>query len=276
MNNNLIVLEQVPIISEQLKLVSEEISKKTSEAINLECTEDNKNIVKKTRTELSKEFQELENKRKELKNEIIKPYNEFMEKVYEPLISDKFKKADGILKEKINNIELQQKEEMQKETKQYFQDYAESLKIDFLDFSMANINILLSKSIKSLKNECKEFIDGVKNDLDVINLQEYKDEILYEYKNCLSLNRSIQIVNDRKKQIELQKQREEEVQKVKELEKNNIEQIEEIIAPEIIDENLETETEKEKEYEMTFRVTATKEKLKQLKQFLIENNYKFE
>lgn len=272
MENDLIVLKQVPIIAEKLKMVSEEIDKQTQNAIALECNEETKTIVKKTRAELNKEFQQLEEKRKELKTQIIKPYDDFMEQVYEPLISSKFKNADTILKDKISSVENELLQEKKNEIENYFKDYAQSNEVDFLDISMTKINILLSKSNASLKNECKEFIDKIVNDLKVIELQENKTEILVEYKNNLNLALSIQIVENRHKQLEIEKQKEIERQKALEIETQNIQQVEEIVAPMEIEEPKE----QEQEYEMTFKVKGTLQELKLLKEFLIANNIKFE
>lgn len=272
MENDLIVLKQVPIIAEKLKMVSEEIDKQTQNAIALECNEETKTIVKKTRAELNKEFQQLEEKRKELKTQIIKPYDDFMEQVYEPLISSKFKNADTILKDKISSVENELLQEKKNEIENYFKDYAQSNEVDFLDISMTKINILLSKSNASLKNECKEFIDKIVNDLKVIELQENKTEILVEYKNNLNLALSIQIVENRHKQLEIEKQKEIERQKALEIETQNIQQVEEIVAPMEIEEPKE----QEQEYEMTFKVKGTLQELKLLKDFLVANNIKFE
>ena len=54
-NNELIVIEQLPVIKEQLKLASAEVDKKVEEAMALVCTEDNVKIIKEVRASLNKE-----------------------------------------------------------------------------------------------------------------------------------------------------------------------------------------------------------------------------
>lgn len=273
---DLIQLVQEPIISEKLQAISQAIDDETNKAISLACTEENKTEIKKVRANLNKQFADLETKRKEIKAEISKPYDDFMEKVYNPLIATKFKNADEQLKEKIDTVENEIKENMRSEIEQYFNDYANSLEIDFLDFSNANINILLSKSDKALKTECREYIDKIKKDLDFIDTQENKEEILYEYKNHdYNLRDTLQVVEIRKRAIEEEKKNKEEKEKAKE---NATQRQNEIV--EIINEYSEIEQPKQEEelqkptaiLTCTFTVTATVEQLKELKQFLNDNH----
>jgi Protein of unknown function (DUF1351). len=95
--NDLIIIEQLPIIKERLASVSEEISKKTEEALAMICTEDTVKTVKTLRADLNKEFAEMEAQRKAVKDAVMKPYDEF-EALYKDLISSKFKNADAELK----------------------------------------------------------------------------------------------------------------------------------------------------------------------------------
>ena len=75
--------------------------------------------------------------------------------------------------------------------KKYFNEYKESNHIDFINYEQANINITLNNSLKSLKKEVTDFIDKVVNDLELINEEEYKVEILVDYKKSLNVADSI-------------------------------------------------------------------------------------
>jgi len=74
MNDNLIIVRQLPVIEDQLLQVKASIESRVGEALSLACTEDTYKAVKKARSELNKEYAELERRRKEVKASILAPY----------------------------------------------------------------------------------------------------------------------------------------------------------------------------------------------------------
>lgn len=268
MKEELIVVKQLPIIEENLKKISEEIDKRVELANSLICTEETVKEVKKTRAEISKQFKELETTRKDVKDMIMKPYNEFDE-VYKKYISDKFKNADSTLKNKIDTVENELKNKKEEEIKKFFNEYAENKEIDFVSYKQANINVTLSASMKSLKEQAALFIDRIADDINLINTQLYVDEMMIEYKKDLNVSKAITEVNNR--HIELKKvQQEKESKKEQKLtDESMLNKIDECLkAPKI---------EKAEEIlELTFKVRGTREKLKQLKEFLNNGGYDYE
>lgn len=206
--NDLIQIKQLPIIEEQLKAVSQEIETKVSEALGLICNEDTVKAIKDIRASLNKEAKEWEEKRKQVKEEIMKPYNDF-EKVYKENIIDKYKKADTELKTKVDTVEQELKDKKTETLKVYFNEYSKEAGVDFIKFENVGLNITLSASVKSLKEQIKGFIDKVVLDLLLINTQEHKAEILVEYKKILDVNNAIMTVKQRLKEIEEEKSKEE-------------------------------------------------------------------
>ena len=281
---NLIIIKQLPIIEEQLKAMSIEIDEKVEFAKSLVCTEDTVKEIKKTRAELNSDFKNLEEKRKEVKMAVLQPYNDF-EATYKMYVSDKFNMADKDLKTKIDDVENQLKEDKAAEIKAFFEEYRISNNIDFVNYENAGINVTLSASIKSLKEQAKSFIDRINDYLALIDTQENKAEIMVEYKKTLNFSQAITTVTSRLKAIEEQKQQEIERQQRIEEEKKVVEKVE-IIVPvveeikppveEIAPAQSATSQESEKVYEITFKVVATMEKLKALKSFLNEGGYKYE
>lgn len=281
---NLIIIKQLPIIEEQLKAMSIEIDEKVEFAKSLVCTEDTVKEIKKTRAELNSDFKNLEEKRKEVKMAVLQPYNDF-EATYKMYVSDKFNMADKDLKTKIDDVENQLKEDKASEIKAFFEEYRISNNIDFVKYENAGINVTLSASIKSLKEQAKSFIDRITDDLALIDTQEHKAEIMVEYKKTLNCSQAITTVTSRLKAIEEQKQREIERQQRIEEEKKIVEKVE-IIVPvveeikppveEIVPAQSAPSQESEKVYEIAFKVVATMEKLKALKSFLDEGGYKYE
>lgn len=287
---DLIVVKQLPQIEEHLKELSIDIDKKVENAKSLVCTEENVKTIKQVRADLNKEFKEVEQQRKMVKEQILAPYIQF-EEIYKTYISDKYKGADSDLETKIDTTENELRARKEQETRDYFEEYKQSLSIDFIKFEDAKIKVGLADSKTSLKKQAKDFIDRVNTDLATIMLQEHKEEILVEYKqNGYVLSTAISTVINRTKAIEEAKRKQEEL-KQKQLEE----------AQRIADENIKAQTEatkqalenfrvpeqevlqapiiEEKQEEiltLRFTVKGTRTKLKALKEFLVNGGYEYE
>ena len=259
--NELIIVEQLPIIKEKLKQISDEIDVKTTNALSLVCTEDTVKEIKVLRADLNKDFKELEEKRKSVKKQVLSPYEQF-EEVYKKYVSDKFKNADVELKNKIDEVEDNLKKEKELEIITYFNEYLQSKSIDFITYEMANINVTLSASLKSLKEQAKAFIDRVSDDLALIDTQEFKSEILVEYKRSLNVSQAITTVSARLKAIEEEKAKIEP----------KIDEAKENIKPQ----QNEIPVEKVNVQSMSILVTGTPFELDRLRKFLNEYEYDWE
>lgn len=275
MNNEIIVVKQLPIIQEQLQQIKADVTARVENAMSLVCTEDTISAVKDERANLNKEFKLWEEKRKEVKKAVLTPYEQF-EGVYKDCISDIFKKADADLKGKIDSVEKELKEEKATKVREYFAEYLASKNITMpLTFECANINVTLSASLKSLKEQAKAFIDRVCDDLNLIETQEYKDEIYHEYNSAYFLNVSgaITAVINRHKAIEEAKAREEERKAKTEVEQKTVEQVTEVLTPPTVVPPAERE---EQIFTLSFKVKGTKTQLRALKEFLNNGGYDYE
>ncbi len=278
-NQDLIVVKQLPIIQEQLKQLSEEIDKKVENAKGLICTEENKQAVKQVRTSMSKEFEELENQRKKVKEQVLAPYMQF-EEIYKQYVSDKYKSADLELKNKINAIEIEQKKKLEDEAKRYFEEYKESKDIDFIIFEKVGLKIGVSDNPTKLKKQIKTFIDQKVDDLNLIETQEHKAEILVEYKQSLNVSQAVTTVTNRFKAIEEEKRKQEEQEKLKkeiiEIAKESDKYVEKAeTKPEILQAPI-VEEKQEDILTVNFKVKGTRTKLKALKEFLENGGYDYE
>lgn len=273
-NQELIVVKQLPQIEEHLKELSLDVDKKVENAKNLVCTEENVTTIKQIRASLNKEFKEVEQQRKIVKEQILAPYMQF-EEIYKTYISDKYKSADNDLKVKIDSIENELKAKKEQEVKDYFEEYKTANNIDFITYEQTKINTTLSASMKSLKEQAKQFIDKIVDDLKLIETQEHKTEILVEYKQTLNVSQAITSVTNRFKAIEEEKKKieqEKELQKfildtAKESDKYSEQTI--LNAPVI-------EKKTEEILTLKFTVRGTKTKLRELKQFLENGGYDYE
>lgn len=273
-NQELIIVKQLPKIEEHLKDLSIKIDEKVNCAKTLVCTEENVKTIKQVRADLNKEFNDIEKQRKIVKEKVLAPYKQF-EEVYKMYVSEKYKTADTDLKTKIDNIENELKAQKEQEIKDYFEEYKTSKNIDFVTFKQANINITLTSSKKSLKEQAKKFIDEIVDDLKLIETQDYKEEILVEYKQTLNISRAIQDVVNRHKLLEEEKRKQEE--KLKEQEE--LSKLTNANIPSTAQEILAKPTVELKQDEiliLKFTVRGTKTKLKELKKFLEDGGYDYE
>ena len=268
--NEIVKIEQMPKVFSQLEKIGEIIKKKTSDLDKLECTEANKQEVKSRRTEINNTLALLEAKKKEIKNKLLEPYNVFEEK-YNKECKEKLQNASSILTEKINAIEIQQKLEKEQELREFADEYFNHYMIKgIVKFEDIGLNITLSASIKSLKEQTKAFCERISNDLKLIDLEEYKDEIVIEYLKNLDFAKSKMLVIERHRQLEEIKKREEELKTQQEQEQEIVEKVEEVVEEikppvEIIDVEAQ---EVEEIFTATFTVKTTKAKLKALKNFM--------
>jgi hypothetical protein len=277
MIKDLIEVKQLPVIEEQLRSVSTVIDERVKNATSLVCTEESVKTIKEIRAELNKDYKEFESKRKLVKEQVLKPYNDF-ENVYKECISDKFRNADVILKGKIYNVENELKSKKEKEIKEYFEEYKTANNIGFITYGQARINVTLSASMKSLKEQAKQFIDKIVDDLKLIETQEHKTEILVEYKQTLNVSQAITSVTNRFKAIEEEKKRQE--QKVVHIEMNENHEITQKSYEQLENAfNKPLEQPKEENEEiltLKFTVRGTRTKLRELKQFLESGGYDYE
>lgn len=278
MENEIIVIKQLPIIEEQLKSIKADIEAKISTALALKCDDETVKSIKVLRADLTKDFKKLEERRKMVKRKILSPYEAF-EAIYKECVTDLFTSADIELKNRIEEIEGRLKAEKRFDAEIYFNEYMQSKGIDFIDFSDANIKITLSVSKKSLYKQIKEFIDKICDELAVISVQENSDEILYFYKKresdtFLNVGKAITCVVEKYRAIEREKGRNAENAG---LEKQAEPKTDRQLAPPAVTIfSGDSASNPEKIYPLKFTVYGTMAQLKELKEFLINGGYKYE
>ncbi|MBQ9251602.1 MAG: DUF1351 domain-containing protein [Clostridia bacterium] len=307
MEQDLIVIKQLPVIEDQLQAVKASIEERVNTALSLVCTEETYKDVKKVRSELNKEFTELEKRRKEVKAGIMAPYDNF-ERVYKECAADIYTRADAALKTKISEVEDGLKGQKAEALQAYFEEYRESLGLekDFVTLAQTGIRVGLSDSLSGLKKRAAEFLDRIASDLKAIDAQETRDEVLTEYRKSFNLADAMMIVSRRHQEIEVAKRAREEAEarKAAEAEKQaailaaaaqsapevgeqgtaeNVPQAAPeapLAAPVAMDAPQEAShgewaPEAIQRYTTTFTVTGTMDQLKALKKFLNEGGYEY-
>ena len=269
--NEIVKIEQMPKVFSQLEMIGTYIDEKIKDIDILDCTEENKQEVKQRRTEINNILKELDDRRKFIKNKILEPYEMFNDK-YEQECKTKLITASEILKIKIDSIEDQQKIAKRMELYDFAMEYIAANDIqDFVTFDDIGLNITLSASMKSLKEEIIAFCEKVKQDIALINMEEYRDEILYEYKkNHGNFVQCKTMVLERHRELEeLAKKKAEELEK-KEEQQKVVEKVEEVlVAPKEIIEDDEIIT-------VTFTINDTKENIVKVREFMKKEGIKYE
>lgn len=274
--NEIAVVNQLPKITDKIKEIGENLDKRL-ERLNLDnliCSEETRKEMTELRTVLKNEQTEYETQRKNIKNEILKPYEEF-NKIYDENIKSKYDQAINVLSSKIVTVENTIKENTLSKMVELFEEYREAnlLKSDWLKFDELNIKLGINQLtpkgelIKKVKDEIIEKITKVKTEIDTIATMEYHDEILVEYIKNKDLGQAIRTVNDRHMILETIKQSNQEIKQQEEVIQANVKKV---------DKALQVPVEEEKLYTVKFSVTSTKDKLTELKKFLVNGGYKYE
>ncbi len=275
MSNEIIVVKQLPVIEQQLAQIKAKVTERVSAVTKLICTEETVKEIKKARTELNAEFKAWEDKRKEVKTAVMSPYEQF-EAVYKDCISDSYKAADKDLKQKIDEVEQELKNKKAAEVKSYFEEYLASKEIAFVTYEQAGINVTLSASLKSLKEQAKNFIDRIVSDLALIEtFTDLKAEILVEYKKSLNVSDAITGVKARTKAVQEEQARQEAEAEKRAAEAQRVEAIK-AAMPTPVEAPTEQTAAPEKKFCIRFTVKGTKEQLIALKKFLNEGEYEYE
>lgn len=306
MSTDLIVVKQLPVIEEQLRSVKMAIQNRVNAVLSMECTEDTYREIKKARADLNAEFRELESRRKTVKAQVEAPYKAF-EKVYKDCAADIYAQADRELGEKIYAVEGGLRRQKSDAVQAYFSEYRESLRLpaDIASYDFAGINVTLTASEKSLKKQAKDYLDRIREDLTLIDTLPDRDEVLAEYRKCMSVSKAVQAVRDRHARIEAERQRRLEAEEAARKTQEHTAEVEQVIAEEeelavpepaeapadefhapVVEpdseENAAEEAPAEPEatpanrFAVSFRVVGTIDQLKAMKKFLIDGGYEYE
>lgn len=270
----LITLQQPPIIIyERIKAVGQQIEAKIAE-LNLDnqlVTEDTKQALKNTRAELNKEFSTFEQQRKLIKEMVNAPYEAF-EKAYKENIKVHYEQADSTLKSKLTEFDNRLRQDKEDRARAYFIEACQANNIDFLPFEKLYLKININTSEKSLRESIDSTIEKVVKDLETANFipesDEFKAEVLTEYKQTLDISTALRNAQYRKQQ------REAELQHI-EAQRVATEQarlVDEARARETAPLQTPTQTQPAPELvQTTFTVQGTREQLQALKQYIISN-----
>lgn len=242
---------------------------------NVIFTEETLQQAKEEKAKVNKFKAQVADYRKNIIAEYNKPIRTFDDtaKETEKLLTETY----NTINSQVVNFENEQKNKKEQQIKDYFEEYKIANNIDFVTYEQAKINVTLTASIKSLKEQAKLFIDEIIDDLKLIETQECKDEILVEYKQNLNVSKSIQDVANRHRLLEEEKKRKEQhkEQLVQQMSEEADRAIREDNQPQVL-KAPKVEGKNEEILILKFTVRGTRMKLKELKKFLEDGGYDYE
>lgn len=264
-------------IEDNIKKVKEYAIKVKEYYTGVVFTAATKEDAEKEKADINKFKKQVEDFRKQ----IVAKYNEPIK-----LFEDTAKETEKLLKETYDLINVQVKafddeqlEKVKEKVESYFNEYAQSKNVDFVNFSQMNISVtkgLLTSTgnlTKKIQDQINEFIDRCAKDVDLINTLEHKEEILIEYKKTLKSAESIAMVMDRYKQLEDMKKEKESAKEQVINDEEMLKKIDSLSAPKV---EKKTNENQEEILELKFKVRHTRAKLIALKEFLDNGGYDYE
>lgn len=224
-------------IEDNIKKVKEYAIKVKEYYTGLVFTAATKEDAEKEKADINKFKKQIEDFRKQ----IVAKYNEPIK-----LFEDTAKETEKLLKETYDLINVQVKafddeqlEKVREKVESYFNEYAQSKSIDFVNFSQMNISVtkgLLTSTgnlTKKIQEQMNEFIDRCVKDVELINTLEHKEDILIEYKKTLKSAESIALVMDRYKQLEDMKKEKESAKEQVINDEEMLKKIDSLSAPKV-------------------------------------------
>lgn len=262
-----IKLTQKPVIKTDLKEIIKQVEEIKEKALTLAVTPEGIKDAKKLKADINKLFNNCESARKLIKKEVNDPYKVF-ETEYKQVITNPIKEAEKVLKDQINSIENDMKRVKEIEVGKYFEEYAKSLLIKFVDFYDLAINVTLSASLKKLKEEVKMKLDRIAADIMTIDLVANRNDVMFEYKKDYNLAKAIATVEERIiATTELKQQEDAYVQEKEIMEQQTIE-VESFAKP-VVEEVLDIK-------KMTFTVYGNINEFKDIKNYLESKGIRYE
>ena len=255
-------------IDSNIELIKDKAAAIKNFYANLVISEEDCKDMKKEMASLNKAKDAVKKYRMDIVKKFNEPLDNFVNsaKETEKIHTETYDSLKGQIK-KFEDETLNKKTE---EVKAYYEEYAESLHIDFVPFENSGLSVTLSASMKSLKDASKSFLDRVDSDIKLINTLE-KDlinEILIEYKKSLNVSNAVITVKDRRKALEEEQKKQEALTALKAEETKVEEKVEEVTAPKVV--------EPVKTYTAKFKVEATIDQIKDLKTFMDLKGIKYD
>lgn len=273
----LIRVTQLPIIEERLRDVKAAWEQAAADNMALVCTSETIGSVKAARADMTKQFERLEALRKTAKAQYMERWTAF-EATYKECIAEPYKRADAALKAKIDETESAIKTECEQRCREYFAELCAVHGVDFVKYESMHLKIDMTaakqKTPRKLFDQMSEWVSAVACGMDKIDQEsdpDDRDEIMAEYKRCLDVGEAILRVQDRHKRVAQERGEAAKREERRTVEAATVAKVEAALpltAPQ--------EVEAEPLLTVSFKATATREKLIALREFMKSEGIKYE
>ena len=278
---NIVKIVQPAILAEQFDAIGKEVDEKITRAQGLVVSDQNYKDAKKIRASLNREAAAYASDFREIKKQALAPW-EAIESRYNTNIRDKYREADKIMKEKISTIEGGLKAQKEQEVMDYFEELRKANGLHFVTWEDMGVKILLSASMKSMKDAVTDRMAMIKSGYDAIIAMDddISADVLAEYKrNGYLMADAITTVTDRRRRAEEEEQeRLAAIERRKAEEEHRAQVLEEVkeAVPEIVKAPEPPVKREPQKVEATFTVTTSLAQMRSLVQFMRANNIEFE
>lgn len=281
----LVRVAQLPVIEERLRQIKDFAEGLAAEAASMAVTDETLTACRDRRAEINKLFKEMEEQRKAVKNAVMAPYNAF-ESVYKECVNAPFAAADNILRGKIEAVENELKGRCEDNLRKWFSELTLTHGVSWLSWEQVGVKVDLAsarqKTPQKLMDQLNAFCSRVALDVEAISGMEDAVEIMAEYKKTLNMAVSVRVVKERHEAMERERIEAEE-RKRAQIARLEAEARVEAAAPEVLappvaasSEPRVQSSEETKVYKCSFKVRATKDQLRALKNFMKQEGISYE
>lgn len=228
-------IKGISTIEDNIKKVKDYAIQAKEYYTGLVFTEETKEEAEKEKADINKFIKKVSDSRKQIVAKFNEPIKTFEEtaKEAEKILTEAYE----LINTQVKIFDAKELEKVREKIESYFNEYAQSKNVDFVNFSQMNISVtkcLLTSTgnlTKKVQDQINEFVDRCAKDVDLINTLEHKEEILIEYKKTLKSAESIAVVMDRYKQLEDMKKEKESVKERIINDEEMLKKIESLSAP---------------------------------------------
>lgn len=285
---DLIKVKQPAIIEERLRAMQQQIEEKAAAAMSLVCTAENLQTVKALRSEIRNDFAAIEEQRKAAKKIALASWNQF-EAMYKESISETVSRVDADLKSKVSEVEDGIKATCEAGLREYFTELCEAEGVQWLTYERAGIVVDMTsarqKVPKKLREKITQFVTGVSRGVALIADMDNAEEIMVEFKRTLDAAEAISIVQERHRRVEAERDSLSEVHHSRNFPAQSIippmpdvtpPKSDSFSPPEVLQAPEDSGAQEETLVYVSFKVTGTIQKIKELKKFLVDGGFEFE
>ncbi len=225
-------IKGLPTIEENMKQALEYATNLREYYQNLVFSENDIKFAKEEKANVNKVIAKVDDLRKKIVKEYNKPIENFVTLSKETV--NILNETYSFINNQVKSYEQEQLDERTIELREFFGEHIkESIPMleDYVTLNDANINVTLSSSMKSLKDKLLAFVEKLKNDVALIELEEFRGEIFNEYIKEFDFARAKLTVLNRKMELEKIETNRKTLEEKQKEEEKVVAKVDEILSP---------------------------------------------